>query len=57
MCAVMSHETRRYETVQTRILEYADENLSAEDERKKFDTQFKKAESNFKIAIVVEREV
>ncbi|MGY8691081.1 MAG: hypothetical protein ACKVHP_25485 [Verrucomicrobiales bacterium] len=27
--------------------------LGNKDERKKFDTQFKKAESNFKIAIVV----
>jgi len=28
--------------------------LGNKDERKKFDTQFKKAESNFKIAIVVD---
>jgi hypothetical protein len=31
--------------------------LGNKDERKKFDTQFKKAESNFKIAIVVDRKV
>ena len=31
--------------------------LGNKDERKKFDTQFKKAESNFKIAIVVDREI
>ncbi|YCM45182.1 hypothetical protein V2O64_03990 [Verrucomicrobiaceae bacterium 227] len=31
--------------------------LGNKDERKKFDTQFKKAESNFKISIAVDRKV